>query len=144
MGMQASFERSPGAARLASVSPAATHGQKAQERIRGLLEDLHEDLEFIGKLRETFCVEEETGKAEELQETGVRDGYAPRLLPCLQRRYEQDAKSCEACESWWAEICARGELSEPPPPRKQGRSSQSLGRRASSNTRHPRLPRRPN
>lgn len=76
---------------------------KKARRMAGLLEEVEDDLEFIGGLRELWCVEEETGKAEELQATGVRDGARPHLLPCLRRRFSPDG---ELCERWWAEICS--------------------------------------
>eukprot|EP00928_Gymnodinium_smaydae_P038544 TRINITY_DN26569_c0_g4_i1.p1 TRINITY_DN26569_c0_g4~~TRINITY_DN26569_c0_g4_i1.p1 ORF type:complete len:361 (+),score=71.69 TRINITY_DN26569_c0_g4_i1:216-1298(+) len=108
----ASAEISPSAATLASVSPASVQGRRARERMCGLLDDLEDDLEFLGDLREKWCVEEEAGKAEELQETGVRDGARPHLLPCLHRRCDQDPKVCKACDRWWADLYARGELSQ--------------------------------
>mmetsp|Transcript_44583 Transcript_44583/g.96915 ORF Transcript_44583/g.96915 Transcript_44583/m.96915 type:complete len:335 (-) Transcript_44583:100-1104(-) len=79
---------------------------KKAGRIASVLEDLDDDLEFLAGLRERWCVEDEAGKVEELQETGVRDGVRPRLLPCLRRRFEREPL-CEACDGWWIEICGR-------------------------------------
>lgn len=88
-------------------------GRKAQ-RMAGMLDDLEDDLEFVASLQDAWCVEDEMGKAEELQDTGarcrggVRDGPRPHLLPCLHRRYSQDV---DACEQWWSEISKRADLS---------------------------------
>jgi hypothetical protein len=120
---QAAAEASPAAALIASVSPSVVQGQKARERICGVLGDLEDDLEYIGTLRGKWCVEGEAGKSDELQETGIRDGARPQVLPCLHSRYEQDPQACAACDRWWAEICSRGEFSEAAPqPRSPGLS----------------------
>lgn len=75
--------------------------------VSGILADLQDDLNFLGLLRETWCVEEEAGKTDEMQATGVRDGQRPQLLPCLHRRFSQD---CAACDSWWGELCSRTDV----------------------------------
>lgn len=75
---------------------------KKARRITNLLERIEDDLDFIAGLRECWCVEEEAGKVEGLQATGIRDGARPHLLPCLHRRYAQDSP---ACDQWWSEIC---------------------------------------
>lgn len=75
--------------------------------VSGIIADLQDDLDFLGHMREMWCVEEEAGKKEELQATGVRDGHRPQLLPCLHRRFHQD---CTACDAWWAEILSRTDV----------------------------------
>lgn len=75
--------------------------------VSGILADLQDDLDFLGVLREQWCVEEEAGKRDEIQATGVRDPQRPQLLPCLHRRFSQD---CEACDEWWAELCSRTDV----------------------------------
>jgi len=81
--------------------------RKKARRTTHLLEELEDDLDFISGLRERWCVEEEAGKAEELQTTGIRDGAQPHLLPCLHRRFAQD---CRDCDQWWAQICERDDI----------------------------------
>lgn len=80
---------------------------RKNRRMIDLLEDIEDDLSFIAGLRQHWCAEEETGKAEELQETGVRDGTRPHLLPCLRRRYAPD---CKACDEWWSNLCKCTEI----------------------------------
>jgi len=82
-------------------------GKKARRMLQ-MLEDVEDDLDFIGGLRELWCVEEDAGKAEELQATGIRDGSRPHLLPCMHRRYSQD---CTACDAWWNELCSSTDIS---------------------------------
>eukprot|EP00929_Paragymnodinium_shiwhaense_P014523 TRINITY_DN122438_c0_g1_i1.p1 TRINITY_DN122438_c0_g1~~TRINITY_DN122438_c0_g1_i1.p1 ORF type:complete len:391 (-),score=88.25 TRINITY_DN122438_c0_g1_i1:343-1515(-) len=112
--LQMESEQSPAAAIAAAMSPATLRGKKARQQICHLVEDIEDDLEFLAELREQWCVEEEAGKAEELQETGIRDGARPQLLHCLQRRWSEEPAACEACNRWWADICTRGDLSVPP------------------------------
>lgn len=73
----------------------------------GILADLQDDLDFVGHLREMWCVEEDAGKTDDMQATGVRDGQRPQLLPCLHRRFSQE---CGACDAWWAELCSRTDV----------------------------------
>lgn len=75
--------------------------------VSGILADLQDDLDFLGVLREMWCVEEDAGKADQMQDTGIRDGQRPQLLPCLHRRFSQD---CAACDAWWAEISSRTDV----------------------------------
>lgn len=84
---------------------------KKARRIAGLLEDIDDDLDFIGGLRELWCVEEEEGKAGILQATGVRDGTRPHLLPCLRQRFSPERGQCDC---WWEEICRCADLSQRP------------------------------
>jgi len=79
----------------------AFDGKKAK-RMATLLEDVEDDLDFVIGLREEWCLEEDAGKADELQATGIRDGARPQLLPCLHRRYSQDTAACDA---WWCDLC---------------------------------------
>lgn len=72
------------------------------------LKILDNDLDFIAGLRGVWCVEEEDGKACELQDTGIRDGARPRLLPCLRRRH---AEEMPECEQWWRSLCRRADVS---------------------------------
>lgn len=83
-----------------SAAPPAEEGKI--RRMTGLLEDIEDDLAFVAGLRQHWCAEEEARKAAEAQETGVRDGARPHLLPCLRRRYSQD---CSDCEMWVSELC---------------------------------------
>jgi len=76
-------------------------GRKNRKMV-DLLKDIEDDLSFIAGLRQRWSAEEEAGKAEILQETGIRDGTRPHLLPCLRRRYSPD---CRACDLWWSNIC---------------------------------------
>lgn len=80
---------------------------KKVRRLSGLLEGLEDDLSFLTGLRQLWCVEEESGKAERLQDTGVRDSARPQLLVCLHQRFSQDA--CQ-CETWWAGLCGRADV----------------------------------
>lgn len=82
-------------------------GKKARRMLQ-VLEDVEDDLDFIGGLRELWCVEEDAGKVEELQATGIRDGSRPHCLPCMHRRYSQDTASCDA---WWNELCSSTDIS---------------------------------
>lgn len=75
--------------------------------VSGILADLQDDLDFLGVLREMWCVEEEAGKTDEMQATGVRDGQRRQLLPCLHRRFSQD---CSTCDAWWAELVSRTDV----------------------------------
>lgn len=75
--------------------------------VSGILADIQDDLDFLGTLREMWCVEEEAGKTDEMQATGVRDGQRRQLLPCLHRRFSQD---CAECDAWWAELCSRTDV----------------------------------
>jgi len=75
--------------------------------VTGILADLQDDLEFLETLRELWCVEEEAGKTNMAQDTGVRDGQRPQLLPCLHRRFSQD---CGACDAWWSELISRTDV----------------------------------
>lgn len=75
---------------------------KRARRLARILNDLQDDLDFLGGLCDLWRAENDAGKTEELQETGVRDGHRPQLLPCLARRFTQD---CRACDEWWCEIC---------------------------------------
>lgn len=84
------------------ISWPTLEGKKAR-RMAQLLEEIEDDLDFIAALRERWCVEEEAGKREELQETGIRDGARPQFLPCLHRRYSQATQSCD---SWCAQLCS--------------------------------------
>jgi len=85
----------------------AQDGKKAGRMIQ-LLEDVEDDLDFVAGLRQLWCVEEDAGKSEELQATGLRDGSRPHLLPCLHRRYSQDTGTCDA---WWAQLCTSTDIS---------------------------------
>lgn len=76
-------------------------------RMTNMLGELADDLDFIGGLRELWCVEEESGKADELQSTGIRDGARPRLLPCLRRRFSAESGPCDA---WCSELCGRPDV----------------------------------
>jgi len=87
--------------------PPPVDSKKADRMVR-LLEDIEDDLAFVASLSKVWCVEEEAGKAEELQETGVRDGDMPQLLPCLHCRYSQDRAACDA---WMADLCRRTDIS---------------------------------
>jgi len=91
-----------------------------------LLDDIEDDLSFLAGLRQHWCAEEETGKSEELQETGVRDGARPHLLPCLRRRYSQD---CRDCDEWWAELCRSSGLDLHAPPTQERRALSQHKRR---------------
>lgn len=75
--------------------------------VSGILADLQDDLDFLRRLREMWCVEEEAGKADQMQDTGVRDGQRPQLLPCLKRRFSQE---CQECDAWWADLCSRTDV----------------------------------
>lgn len=98
------------------VAPRADFQRALRERpltivlsrpVSGILADLQDDLDFLGMMREQWCVEEEAGKKDEMQATGVRDGHRPQLLPCLHRRFQED---CTACDAWWAELCSRTDV----------------------------------
>jgi len=94
----------------------ALDGRKARRTMQ-MLQDVEDDLEFVSDLRKAWCVEEEAGKTEELQATGIRDGPRPHLLPCLHRRYSQDTAACDA---WCAELLFSPDLdiySQAPPQR---------------------------
>jgi len=78
--------------------------------VLGLLDDLEDDLYFLNEERRRWCVEEEAGKTDTLQATGVRDGQRPQLLPCLQRRFVQGPEHCRDCDAWWAELCQRTDV----------------------------------
>mmetsp|Transcript_35735 Transcript_35735/g.70820 ORF Transcript_35735/g.70820 Transcript_35735/m.70820 type:complete len:350 (-) Transcript_35735:107-1156(-) len=80
---------------------------KRATRMANMLGELGDDLEFIGGLRELWCVEEEAGKADELQATGIRDGARPRLLPCLRRRFSAES---EPCDVFCSELCGRPDV----------------------------------
>jgi len=88
------------------VPPVAHDGKKATRMVR-VLEDIEDDLKFIGRLKELWCVEEEAGKTGELQATGVRDGSLPQLLPCLHCRYSQDRAGCDA---WLRDLSLRTDI----------------------------------
>lgn len=75
---------------------------KKTRRMADMLDDIEDDLGFIAALRQQWCVEEISGTALELQETGARDGPRPKLLPCLRRRYSQESQAC--CQ-WWSDLC---------------------------------------
>lgn len=75
---------------------------KKARRMADMLDDIEDDLEFIAGLRQIWCVEEDNGTALELQDTGLRDGSQPRMLPCLRRRYSQESQAC--CQ-WWSDLC---------------------------------------
>jgi len=79
------------------------------------MEILENDLDFIAGLRGVWCVEDEDGKACDLQDTGIRDGARPKLLPCLRRRH---AEEMPECEHWWRGLCSRVDvdLQAAPPP----------------------------
>lgn len=81
-------------------------GKKAVRMAR-VLEDIEDDLRFIARLKELWCVEEESGKTGELQATGVRDGSLPQLLPCLHCRYSQDRAGCDA---WLRDLSVRTDI----------------------------------
>lgn len=99
----------PGAALMASTSAASLRGQRQRGRIAGVLEDLEDDLALLAELCSKWCAEEEAGKADDLQETGIRDGSRPQILPCLHRRYEEsDPEACAACDRWSAALLAVG------------------------------------
>lgn len=81
---------------------------KKVRRMATLLEDIEDDLDFLSGLKQLWCVEEDAGKTDELQATGVRDGSRPHLLPCMHQRYSQDSRACDA---WWVELCRRSDIS---------------------------------
>lgn len=96
-------------------SPAAVHAEESKKarRLKDLLEDIEDDLCVLGKCRQVWCVEEEAGKAGELQATGVRDGTRKQLLPCLRRRFfpqETHPQETRECDAWWAELCRRTDV----------------------------------
>lgn len=80
---------------------------KKAEHMTKLLDDIADDLDYVAGLRNQWCVEEEAGKLDELQATGVRDSVRPRLLLCMHQRYSQDSRACDA---WWMELCQRTDI----------------------------------
>lgn len=101
------LHQAPPESPLWTVAP--TEAKQAR-RMANLLMDIEDDLDFLAGLREMWCVEEESGKAEELQATGVRDGSHPQCLPCLHSRYSQDVASCDA---WWSDLCKCSDVTSP-------------------------------
>lgn len=76
---------------------------KAQ-RLGQMMDDLTDDLEFVAECRMKWRLEEETGKADVLQDTRLRDGARPSLVPCLLRRFTREPKECRECDRWLSEL----------------------------------------
>ncbi|CAK9070801.1 unnamed protein product [Durusdinium trenchii] len=103
VALQAEAAASPKIVTALSVAP----DSKKAGRMVQVLEDIEDDLKFIGRLKERWCVEEEKGKAGELQATGLRDGSMPQLLPCLHCRYSEDHSACDA---WLRDLSVRTDI----------------------------------
>merc|ERR1712226_1786695 len=73
------YEKQRLAVSIDAPTKVTSEGKKAL-KIADILEDLDDDIQFVGGLRELWCVEEESGKRDDLQATGVRDGKRPHLL----------------------------------------------------------------
>eukprot|EP00405_Crypthecodinium_cohnii_P032608 CAMPEP_0206520318 /NCGR_PEP_ID=MMETSP0324_2-20121206/65690_1 /ASSEMBLY_ACC=CAM_ASM_000836 /TAXON_ID=2866 /ORGANISM="Crypthecodinium cohnii, Strain Seligo" /LENGTH=285 /DNA_ID=CAMNT_0054014017 /DNA_START=6 /DNA_END=863 /DNA_ORIENTATION=- len=70
-------------------------------KMANLLQEIEDDLAFLGKVRTQWSVENVSGTLETLQETGVVDGERRQLLPCLRRRFSQE---CQECDRWSTEL----------------------------------------
>ncbi|CAJ1386477.1 unnamed protein product [Effrenium voratum] len=105
LSLQASADDNPLAP--ADGKKAVAAQSRGAGRMVQLLQDIEDDLTFISRLKQLWCVEEDSGKADELQETGVRDGLMPQLLPCMHCRYSQDRSACDA---WLADLSVRTDI----------------------------------